>query len=396
MATENTLFMLLGAQFALYACAWWCYARFVAEDRSATTIWGVFNILIGIGMLLTLMRNADRDWLAVVGADIAFVFAFTCAWRGVAAFAHIPQQNRLQVVIATVTTLILVVLGPGTEVAPLRVALTYSASALCIVIAIKQCGPALRAEFEWQRSRFLRLATLTAAIILLLAAAQQLFQPSSLFELNTNTVSNSVLLVMLLLIAGTFNFSCLALQLLRYLKQLRNLTHKDPLTGLHNRRAFDDHTASIWENFQSSDMPVTVSVLDLDHFKDVNDKYGHASGDEVLKQIAKMMVGNARDRDIIARFGGEEFVIVMPQTSLNEASVMLERLRHMLETTPITVNSTQTLTVTCSIGLTELDREDTDFHQAVTRADDYMYNAKRQGRNRLCLSDSFSNSIPIH
>ena len=300
MATENTLFMLLGAQFALYACAWWSYARFISEDRSATINWGVFNLLIGIGMLLTLMRDSERDWLAIVGADIAFVVAFTCAWRGVAAFAHVPQQTRLQLLIVSVTTLALILLGSTTEAAPARVALTYIASSLSIAIAIKQCGPALRAEFEWQRSRFLRLATLTAAIILLLAGVQQLFQPDSLLELNTNTTSNAVLLVLLLLIAGSFNFSCLALQLLRYLSRLRRLTHKDPLTGLHNRRAFDDRIASIWERYQTSKLSVTVAVLDLDHFKSINDQYGHAAGDEALKRVAEMMKINARASDILS------------------------------------------------------------------------------------------------
>ena len=246
-----------------------------------------------------------------------------------------------------------------------------------------QCGPALRAEFEWERSRFLRFATITAAIILMLAAAQQLLQPENIFELNTNTTSNAAMLVILLMVAGIFNFSCLSLQLMRYLSQLRNLTNKDPLTGLHNRRSFDERIAIVWQAFQESRLPVAASVLDLDHFKRINDQHGHGAGDEVLKLTAKMMKSNARDTDIIARLGGEEFVIVMPDTTLQKASAMLERLRNTLETTRIHTEHDSSINITCSMGLTALQVQDADFNSALTRADNYMYEAKSLGRNQL-------------
>lgn len=387
MTTDNTLFMLLGVQFALYACAWWAYAINIPDDRRATTYWGLFNVLIGIGMLLTLVRDIDRNWLAIVGADIAFVWALLSAWRGIAAFAHIRQSSRMQLSIATLSTLALILLGAGTENATYRVALTYSTAALCIVISIQQCHQPLKDEFDWHSSHFLRLVAMTAAGTLALAAIQQILDPGNVFEINSQTTSNSAILVLLLLIAGVFNFTCLALLLLRYLSQLRNLTFKDPLTGLHNRRSFDEHVASIWSSFQHDFIPVTVSVIDLDNFKQINDQYGHAIGDDVLKLTAKLMKENAREQDIIARFGGEEFVIVLPGTTVDKARIMLERLRHKLETTEMDSRNGNSISITCSIGLSALGKSDEDFNMAIKRADAYMYEAKKLGRNQLYFSN---------
>jgi diguanylate cyclase len=151
----------------------------------------------------------------------------------------------------------------------------------------------------------------------------------------------------------------------------------DPLTGLSNRRALDDALASQFAMMARYDTMFSVAILDIDHFKSVNDQQGHLSGDRILKNLAILLDESVRETDVAARYGGEEFVIVMPQTNLNGACVFTERLRKLVE---------QDLSITLSAGVAKASSGDSR-DTLLARADAALYSAKTNGRNCVFRHD---------
>jgi diguanylate cyclase (GGDEF)-like protein/PAS domain S-box-containing protein len=166
-------------------------------------------------------------------------------------------------------------------------------------------------------------------------------------------------------------------------KELELLATHDPLTGLMNRRLVLELMHHELERARRYRLPVCVLMIDLDHFKQVNDTYGHLAGDDVLQQFAIILSKNTRAVDIVGRYGGEEFVVVMPETGLEGALVFAERLRTAVERHEFVTRSGHKLHITCSIGVTQGEPELLDIDHLLALADKALYRAKEEGRNRV-------------
>ncbi len=160
----------------------------------------------------------------------------------------------------------------------------------------------------------------------------------------------------------------------------------DPLTGLYNQRYLMRHLDSLLGAAQPPG--VGVLLLDVDHFKSVNDRFGHAAGDAALRQIARLLRTRTRVFDSVARYGGEEFVIVMPAATAEEVSLAAHRLREAIEAMPFLPGSGAPLTLTVSIGAACTDRADVSPEEILQAADRAMYRAKREGRNRVTIAEA--------
>ncbi len=167
-------------------------------------------------------------------------------------------------------------------------------------------------------------------------------------------------------------------------EQLRELATHDTLTGIYNRRYLDEVVQRELERARRYTRPLTVAMVDADHFKNINDSYGHPVGDEVLRAVSDRCRRTLRSNDVLGRYGGEEFVVVFPETSLDEARTVAERVRDAVGGTPITVGD-RSLEVTVSIGLASLCGGQ-DPASLLARADTALYEAKQSGRNRVIAS----------
>ena len=158
----------------------------------------------------------------------------------------------------------------------------------------------------------------------------------------------------------------------------------DALTGLSNRRYMESHLGTLIEQAAARGKPLASLIIDIDYFKAINDTYGHDAGDDVLRDFAMRIRKSIRGIDLACRYGGEEFVIVMPETDMAVAAMVAERLRRRIAAEPFAVaQGTRHIPVTISIGIAGLRDKDDTAAALLKRADQALYRAKRDGRNRV-------------
>jgi len=171
----------------------------------------------------------------------------------------------------------------------------------------------------------------------------------------------------------------------RAMDQLRTMAVTDALTGLLNRRAFFADGIRLFNEARARALPLAAMMVDIDHFKHVNDRYGHAYGDEVLKRVADGLRDHLSPRDLCARVGGEEFALLLPVADTALAVGLANRLREHLQTLAIDTPSGP-LSVTVSIGVAPTSAALETLDELLAQADGHLYAAKRNGRNRVCAA----------
>jgi len=166
--------------------------------------------------------------------------------------------------------------------------------------------------------------------------------------------------------------------------ELRELASTDVLTGVNNRRHFIVLCQRELKRAKRYDQPLSLIMLDIDHFKNINDTHGHAVGDEAIRVMTKLCHDSLRDTDVIGRIGGEEFAIILPQTDITGAWQIAQRIRQATEQHGFNIDEENECKFTASFGVTELKDEDETPDDLLKRADIALYAAKTQGRNRVC------------
>jgi len=166
---------------------------------------------------------------------------------------------------------------------------------------------------------------------------------------------------------------------------LERLANFDLLTGLYNRQAILGKLRELINRAKRYKEDFSLSMLDIDHFKRVNDRYGHLTGDEVLEKIAALIRRNIRDTDIAGRYGGEEFIIILPLADLSSAMVVAERIRNIIENAEMKDSAGNVFVITVSQGLSSWEQGE-DAYSLISRTDEALYKAKENGRNRVEIS----------
>jgi len=163
------------------------------------------------------------------------------------------------------------------------------------------------------------------------------------------------------------------------------LARIDLLTGLNNRRSFTEISTPLWHTAKRHKQALCLILLDIDNFKTINDSHGHAAGDQVLKEVARILDKTIRSGDVLARWGGEEFAILLPQTTIHQATQLAERIRSRISTQEI-MHDSAPLKTTVSIGVSTRDENTKDIEELFKNADNELYTAKQSGKNRVSSS----------
>ena len=169
------------------------------------------------------------------------------------------------------------------------------------------------------------------------------------------------------------------------ISSMKDMAIYDSLTNLYNRRHLDQVLEEEFRNATLSKQPLAIVMVDIDHFKPINDHYGHDEGDRALIHLASILKGSLRNYDIVSRFGGEEFLVILPKTMMKDAVVIAERIRRSVETTPLSVGD-EKVYLTISLGVAAIPAILPDSKEEFIKcADTALYEAKDKGRNRVCF-----------
>lgn len=385
MTELSSLVWLMTTQFAMFALGWGLCSLLVREQRAAVAHWAVFMLLLGAGMVLTTLRDDTRQWWAFAGANLCFLAGFTLLARGMARFMDLPLRDREYLLTLGVFATLFGMVGPSAEQAYWRVLLAYGSCVWVLGRAVVALQAAVRAEFGTRMALLLATPLLLVIVAFSVRLLQQLLTPGVSLEMHHFTDANRGMLYVYSVTAAMYNFGFVALLTLRHVQRLRDLTLHDPLTGLLNRRALDAELVREWQRLQRDGEAFALLALDLDHFKHVNDRFGHLAGDEVLAETAARLQVAVRGFDLVARTGGEEFVVLMPRMDADGARAAAERLRLAVSATPYRLGSGD-LPVSVSVGVAWVARAQGDPRAALQRADRALYQAKAEGRDRIVMA----------
>ncbi|GAA5217281.1 GGDEF domain-containing protein [Corallincola platygyrae] len=230
-----------------------------------------------------------------------------------------------------------------------------------------------------------RLFIRDMAPVVIIGCARPLFEEGLLYHaMSALSVCFSILMVNvgLQIHRNLLRMLCLQQERRQLITELENMATTDALTGVSNRRAFIQCASEEINRSRRYEHPLSLLMIDIDHFKKVNDTFGHAMGDEVIKQVAQMIERDCRHNDRLARFGGEEFAVLLPESEICLAELTAERIRQRIESTEI-IKEGQEVRVTISVGVAELSATDQHIDRLLDVADKRLYQAKNNGRNRV-------------
>lgn len=231
--------------------------------------------------------------------------------------------------------------------------------------------------------RFTKYWIVSASVLLFLICELLNTRGLYLTDFDQNVVIIAVFL------AVSFNFAMVIHLVMNRLKSvnrhLRTLAERDELTGLSNRRKVLADAVNIFADSVINRELCVFAIVDLDHFKKINDTFGHEAGDLVLAKVSTMMASVIRSKDEIGRYGGEEFIVIMPNTSLKEAELIMEHMRQSVEDMLIETENGIIIPVTISVGLASIAPSVSRYEEILAQADKGLYEAKRSGRNRLSV-----------
>jgi diguanylate cyclase (GGDEF)-like protein len=245
-------------------------------------------------------------------------------------------------------------------------------------------------RFKWN---VLRTIVLALAIAYVAYTAQLLAEGEGQAGINEDLLVGTAAVLVSLFVYGVADLSFQTVRDFRDISQLKKLAHQDQLTGAFNRRHFDFALEEAVRIAKLNKEPLSLIAMDIDHFKSINDEYGHLSGDAVLRTVCDAIVRQSRHTDIVARYGGDEFMIIVSGDAAM-AVTLAERVRAMVENLEVDLPTRAKLRVTVSVGFAAMvsgDSPDTWF----TRADAALFQAKRRGRNRVEDANSLESRSSI-
>jgi len=345
--------------------------------------WAGLFLAAGIGIGCFIFRHVDPDLIGIRLSNASTVLAFGFAWQGTRVFER--REPKLAWLIAAPVVWLLLCAWP-----------TFQGSLQLRVIGASVISAAFMglSAYELWRGRGERLASRKVAIVMfgsvavlfMLRIAFLNLLPFPLGGLEPTPAAVGIFNLVIFAHATSLTMLMVAMTKERLESEQRIFALYDPLTGLLNRRAFQEQTERMARQRLGRE-PLAMLVLDLDHFKTINDRHGHSMGDRVLASFGEVARANIRPADLFYRVGGEEFCCILPNASATEAFRVAERIRRAFQATLIEGRSAQ-IRVTVSVGVASSEMMGFDLDALYGSADAAVYAAKAQGRNKSVMAGS--------
>lgn len=372
-------------QELVIALGWLTTGWLLKDVRRPALHWAGFSLLSGGSFLnFVVSAHAQLELVRLLGNTL-FMGALLLQTRGLLLFTRQPLQDRLSIG-ALGLLMSALWLWPSHADAPWRVATISTLSCLCCLWTAMVIFRYMRHEIV--RSRWMAsftLPSLLGAAVLAHRAVMALLEPERLIQASMAGTSISLTSAMLwVLLSLSLELTLFGLVIFKLGGQLRRAARHDRLTGLLNRHAMDDVLTLERQRARRMGTPFSALMVDIDHFKQVNDRLGHAAGDHTLRMVAQHLRRHLRATDVVSRWGGEEFLVLLPVTSRAEASHLAEKLCEGVRRLPIPWGG-EDLSCTVSIGVAQWRAAGDTSDALLARADQALYCAKNGGRDRVCV-----------
>jgi diguanylate cyclase (GGDEF)-like protein len=341
--------------------------------------WAAANAVGGIGFMLLSLRGLIPDFLSILVANCLLLVALHCFHEGITRFRGRPNPmpwfGPLLVIILALILFRYTYIEPNIATRIVAVTLLTSIpAAMATHVLIRDVPHPLRSSHWFTAAAFIQFIVAS-----LVRAAHALASPPADLMTAGPVHAFSFLSIFFLLVVATFGSVWMTTVYLA--SELERQARTDPLTGAMNRLALAEQMAREISRARRSDRPLSVVIFDLDHFKQLNDRLGHQAGDAALKAVSELTLNELRASDILSRYGGEEFVALLPDTDKARGMETAERLRRRIEARGI--DSAEGRVLTASYGVATFPADGTDFDTLIAHADAALYAAKQAGRNRV-------------
>lgn len=377
---------MLGAMQALLLAPLLLAATRVYTGRARTSlrIWGTVLLLQAFGWALLSLRGEISDWLSIVLANAVLIISYAESARALRLLLQVPQRRVLLITIGVAGWLVTTWYWWAQPDFEMRVYTMAVVAGSYLALLVWPLRNAFRPGGS-SAQRAMLLVLLGVCVTWLLRLAELVFSPALEEGLLSATPANVLNLFYSAVEPVLASIGFLLMYNESAQAELKRLARTDPLTGTLNRLALDEEAGRLFRRPAGSAHECAALMIDVDHFKVINDRYGHAGGDLALMALAGRIDQHRRAGDVLGRVGGEEFLMLLPDTGLNEATLVAEGLRTAVETMRLELDH-EPQTVTISVGVAVRESSDLQFSTLIRRADRALYNAKHAGRNRVATA----------
>ena len=389
-ASELAL-LLVALQYAVVAPAWAVASLVLPGDRRAAGWWAAYAVASAVGLLLIVTGMHGQQAITRALGNVLVLAGTAALQRGVWAFTGQRTWTGPQASMLAATVVLAMLAALDAAWVPVRIAVVSALWAALYLWTASDVWRHVRTS-PWRRWAALYAAPLVLAALMLAARALRAAHAPDLVvgEVAQNTLLSLGSSLTGLVAALALQMMLVSLLVSRLVGRLDRLSRHDALTGLLNRRAMDERMLQEQQRVRRLAAPgagqaageVALLMVDVDHFKQLNDSQGHAVGDRALQHLAAVMRTQLRDIDALARWGGEEFLALLPATSGDAAAQIAGRLCDRVRSLPL-VSDDQRLLLTVSVGVAEWLGPHDSLAEMLKRADAALYAAKREGRDRV-------------
>ncbi len=382
LSATETAFLMVACQQAVLAFGWGVGAVALKLDRRSVVQWAGYALLTGAALVLFVWATQSLSEEARALGNVCVVAGIMLMQRGVRQFVgHAAPAWWYILLLAGV--LAVAWLGMSAHYGAVRVAVISGLLGLLCLATAWDVFTYARHKLELRWGFVLAAPLVLGAVVFLGRSGRAIVAPGSVVaEITANSALNTGSAVVLMVTALVFHLTLVALVGARLMTELSRLSRHDSLTELLNRRALNDLLRDEARRAIRANQPFSVLMIDADYFKGINDRFGHAAGDEALRHLALILRTEMRDVDRVGRFGGEEFIVLLPGTSASEALSAAERLRDALLRRPWAWQG-EVLRLTVSTGVAAWRGPHDEVDLLLKRADAAMYRAKSLGRDRF-------------
>ncbi len=388
-ATEVSFLMVAVIQ-AVAAVVWALGAWAVAEARRAALYWSAWAALSSVTWVVLAMQLQSPPLIGVVCG----VLAAMALQRGIRAYIGRAQAPWLPL------ALLALVVAVGTlaeqpTLQPVHAVVNFGVLACIYFGTARDLYRHGRDDLHLRVPLLLTLPVLLGAMAFASRSLRALLAPDSvLAEMQTHSALNVGSALSYVVLVLMLHAMLMALVTARLVTNLHRLSRHDGLTGMLNRRAIEEALAAQMQRSLRSGEVFAVMMLDIDHFKAINDRHGHAVGDLALKHAAGLLRGDLREVDRLGRYGGEEFLLLLPGLPLVQAHPVAERLREQLASRPL-LHGGETIALSVSIGIAEWSGDKAELPRVLAHADAALYRAKAAGRNRVVAQGAAQGTVQV-